>query len=65
MANRGAHGNGSSPAQRPTPAEEKQFKEMNETKLTRLIEKLIEWGLIKRLGHNSYQLERDNIADFV
>ena len=41
------------------------FKEMNETKLTRLIEKLIEWGLIKRLGHNSYQLERDNIADFV
>ena len=41
------------------------YKHMSDTKLTRLIDKLIQWGLIKRLGHNSYQLERQNIGDFV
>ena len=40
------------------------FKDMNETKLTRLINKLIEWALIKKLGHNKYQIDRGNISDF-
>ena len=41
-----------------------EYQDMSETKLTRLVNKLIEWGLMAKIKHNTYQLLRDNIEDF-
>jgi len=40
------------------------YTSMSETKLSRLINKLIEWGLMARTKRNEYQLLRNNIEDF-
>ena len=41
-----------------------EYKDMNDTKLTRLLNKLVSWGLMHKVAHNKYQLLRDNIEDF-
>jgi hypothetical protein len=42
----------------------KDYQDMNETKITRFFEKLIEWGLMKKIAHNKYQIDRGNLSDF-
>ena len=40
------------------------YQDMNDTKISRLLIKLNEWGLIKKLDWNKYQIDRGNLSDF-
>ena len=40
------------------------YSEMSDTKLSRLLNKLNEWGLIHKVKYNQYQLMTEHIEDF-
>ena len=42
----------------------KEYLDMGDTKLSRLLNRLIQWGLVRKVAHNKYQLELDSIEDF-
>ena len=40
-----------------------EFEDMGDTKLTRLLNRLMDWGLVNRHSHNQYQLMQTEIDD--
>ena len=41
-----------------------EYKDWNETQITRYLNKMIEWGLVKKIEHNKYRLLKNHIQDF-
>ena len=40
------------------------YEEMSDTKISRFFGKMVEWGLMIKLGHNKYAIHKDNLSDF-